>query len=112
MSKYLDRLRAIDAEKHLLHHVSKVAKDPFDTFDTGQGKGFSRNSSDTTPAAASQAAFAYNPIALQAHLPNSHLESNLFAVAASAYQLEKNISEAKQSILAYTALTARAEGEA
>jgi hypothetical protein len=47
-----------------------------------------------------------------AHLPNSHLESNLLAVASSAYHLEKNISEAKQAILAYTALTAHAEGEA
>lgn len=47
-----------------------------------------------------------------AHLPNSHLESNLFAVASSAYHLEQNILKAKQAILAYTALTARAEGEA
>jgi hypothetical protein len=65
MSKYLNRLRALDAEKPLLQHVSKVAKERFDTFDTAQGKPFSENSCLVVPAAEAQAASAYDPIALQ-----------------------------------------------
>ena len=43
MSKYLDRLKELDFKNPLPDQVSKVAKDPFDTFDTDQGGGFSEN---------------------------------------------------------------------
>jgi hypothetical protein len=57
---YLDRLRALDAKKHLPEQVSKVAKAPFDTFGTDQGKAVSPK---IVPATVHP---AFDPSALQA----------------------------------------------
>jgi hypothetical protein len=75
MSKYLDRLRALDAKKPLPNHVSKVAKDPFDTFDTSQGKRFSEISRVTASAAPPQALSAYDPAALQREADKRNLNA-------------------------------------
>jgi len=59
---YLDRLRALDAKKHIPEQPSKPLKAPFEPFEGDQGKRFSPKIVPATPPAHP----VFDPAALQA----------------------------------------------